>query len=504
MIKKEISKIQKKLNELRLRKRKIVLCHGVFDLVHQGHIDHFKESKKFGDFLIVSITDDKFINKGPGRPLFNSSQRLDFLKQIKIIDEVILSKEESAEDVLKMVKPNFYVKGPDYKNNNNDKTKKIFLEKKLVEKFGGKVCYTSGETFSSSNLINSSNLILNNEQKKFVNKIKKKFDYKVINNFIKKFNSIRTLIIGEMIIDKYCFGSVIGKSGKEPHLVLNKRETESYLGGSAAIANHLSTFVKHVRLISPFGGEKNNQRLLILKLNKKIKFNFIKPSKSYKTIEKMRFVDEISNYKLFGAYTLPNKISGVDKKRLNTFFNKNLKKTDLIIVSDYGHDFITNDTAKKIILKKTFLSLTAQVNASNIGYHSLNKYKNIDLLVINESELRQELRDTLSNIKSLIKKLILEKKIKNIIVTRGKQGAILMNNHFKTFECPAFAKRTIDKVGAGDTMLAITSLAIKLKLDPELALFMGSLAAAKSVETIGNKESISLNQLDRTIEYLLK
>ena len=65
-------------------------------------------------------------------------------------------------------------------------------------------------------------------------------------------------------------------------------------------------------------------------------------------------------------------------------------------------------------------------------------------------------------------------------------------------------KKTVDKVGAGDTMLAIASMGLKLKLDPELILFMSSLAASISVESIGNKESVTVEKIDRMIEYVLK
>ena len=169
-----LKKIQTKLNKIRLKK-KIVLCHGVFDLVHLGHIKHFKSAKKFGDFLIVSITTNKFINKGPGRPIFDQNQRLEYLKELKIIDEVIISNKESAEDVIKIVKPDFYVKGPDYKINSKDKTQNIKKEKTLVERYGGKIKYTADLTFSSSNIINTSNYLFTAEQKKFINKLKKNF-----------------------------------------------------------------------------------------------------------------------------------------------------------------------------------------------------------------------------------------------------------------------------------------------------------------------------------------
>ena len=159
----KIEKLQKKIKNLKKRNKKIVLCHGVFDLVHLGHIKHFKSAKSFGDYLIVSITGNKHIKKGPGRPIFNQQQRQEFLKEIKIIDEVIFSSSDSSEDVIKMIKPDFYVKGPDYKINKLDKSKKIFLEKKLVEKFGGQIKYTDDITFSSTNIINANNYIFNED-----------------------------------------------------------------------------------------------------------------------------------------------------------------------------------------------------------------------------------------------------------------------------------------------------------------------------------------------------
>ena len=237
-------KFQKKIKHLKNRGKKIVLCHGVFDLLHIGHIKHFKSAKKYGDYLIVSITTNKFVNKGPGRPIFNHLERLNFLKELKIIDAAVVSNSSSAEDVIRTIKPDFYVKGPDYKNNNKDKTKKIFLEKKIVEKYGGQIKYTNDDVFSSSNLINSSGYLFNDEQKKFISKLKKKFSYNKVYNEIKKFEKLKIMIIGELIIDNYCFGEIIGKSGKEPHLVLSQKKIENYLGGTGAIVRHISSFVK--------------------------------------------------------------------------------------------------------------------------------------------------------------------------------------------------------------------------------------------------------------------
>ena len=143
------------------------------------------------------------------------------MKNIKIIDEVILSKSESSIDIINLVKPNFYVKGPDYKDYFKDKTKKIILEEKAVKKNGGKIKFTNDFTYSSSNILNTNNFIFNDEQTDFIKQLKENL---IIIKFLKilnKFKNLKVLVIGELIIDKYCFGEQ-WKSGKEPHLVLQE------------------------------------------------------------------------------------------------------------------------------------------------------------------------------------------------------------------------------------------------------------------------------------------
>ncbi len=80
------------ISELKVDGKKIVHCHGVFDLLHLGHIKHFEEAKNFGDILVVSITPDQFVNKGPGRPAFSTSNRLEALSALMAIDFVVAKK----------------------------------------------------------------------------------------------------------------------------------------------------------------------------------------------------------------------------------------------------------------------------------------------------------------------------------------------------------------------------------------------------------------------------
>ena len=122
------SEISNLVASIKKKRKKIVQCHGVFDLIHIGHLRHFKSAKKFGDVLIVSVTADKFVQKGFNRPYFNSEQRLESLSSIEEIDFVVLSNSQNAVDVIKKIKPNYYCKGPDYKNFKDDITSQIKSE----------------------------------------------------------------------------------------------------------------------------------------------------------------------------------------------------------------------------------------------------------------------------------------------------------------------------------------------------------------------------------------
>ena len=159
-----------------IKNKKVVLCHGVFDLLHLGHIRHFKEAKSLGDFLIVSITPDKFVEKGPGRPIFNERLRAEALSHINEVDAVLINSTETASFLIKKIKPNIYCKGPDYRKNSDDVTGEIKNEIKAIKSVGGKVYYTKSITFSSSKLINQYGSVQSDPQKQFLKKFNVEYE----------------------------------------------------------------------------------------------------------------------------------------------------------------------------------------------------------------------------------------------------------------------------------------------------------------------------------------
>ena len=491
-----LSDLKNLIDTLKKKGKKIVQCHGVFDLIHIGHLKHFKSAKKFGDILIVSVTPDKFVQKGFNRPYFNSSQRLESLSSIEDIDYVILNSTKNAVDIIKKIKPNFYCKGPDYKNFKDDITNEIKNELNAVKKFGGKLVFSEDPMYSSSTILNNETNLFSSNQKLFINKIRSQINVADLNKKIEKLKKLKVLILGEAIIDKYVFCEALGKSGKEPHLVLRDLNEQTYSGGVIAVAKNLADFCKKITVISALGKKKEYENYIKKNLSKNINTKFLYRSNT-PTIVKTRYIEYISNYKLLGVYTLNDEaLSEKEEIQFQKMINKEISKHDVVIVSDYGHGLISKKTARLLCKQSKFLALNAQSNSSNVGYHSIQKYKNVDCVVMNETELRHELRDKNESTLVLAKKLSSIINIDNIIITKGSSGAIMYNSRNKKYySCPAFAMKVVDKVGAGDTMLSIISIFLKLKFSNITSIFISSLAAALNVEEMSNKISISKSKL---------
>ncbi len=96
-------------------RKKIVHCHGVFDLIHPGHIRHLAAAKKEGDILVVTVTADPFVRKGPGRPVFNEHLRAETLATMSLVDYVAVNHAPTAVNCIRLLKPDVYVKGQDYR-----------------------------------------------------------------------------------------------------------------------------------------------------------------------------------------------------------------------------------------------------------------------------------------------------------------------------------------------------------------------------------------------------
>ena len=140
-----------KITQLKKNNLTIGICHGCFDVLHFGHIIHFKEARSLCDYLVVSITPDEYIRKGPGRPIFSTSQRKTVLQELSSIDLVVIHRDLDSRTLLESTKPDFYFKGADYVGGNYNKL--FDLELNVAKKNNIEVVFTKGDRSSSTWII---------------------------------------------------------------------------------------------------------------------------------------------------------------------------------------------------------------------------------------------------------------------------------------------------------------------------------------------------------------
>lgn len=140
------------INGLKSKGKKIGLCHGAFDLLHPGHVKHFESAKKLCNVLLVSITKDKFVSlrKGGIRPVYTDRIRAYMAAAVQFVDFVVISDFKTGVEAITALRPDFYIKGPDFANK---MTAGIIAERDAIKSIGGKIAYTHDQKFSTTEIV---------------------------------------------------------------------------------------------------------------------------------------------------------------------------------------------------------------------------------------------------------------------------------------------------------------------------------------------------------------
>lgn len=471
----------------------IALCHGVFDLVHPGHVIHLEQAKEMADVLVVSVTAAKYVRKGPGRPYFDDEMRLKFLAALECVDYVMLSEGYTVDDIVEIVEPDVYVKGEEYAKAEDDITGKIGEEKALVEKHGGKIQYTTGQTYSSTKLINTGMSGLSEEVRHYMEEFKTKYSMKDIRDFAEKAARLKLLVIGDVIIDKYTYCTVQGLMSKDMGYSVRIRHSEEYFGGSIAIARHLSSFSNNVTLLSIMGNEEEIRLRLFEELADSIKLNVLY-STQFPTIIKHRYLTRNAKReeyrKVLAVNNIPEKMR-YEKEVRELFRERLLSKiedSDVVFLCDFGHGLIDAETIDLIEEKAKYLVLNCQTNSSNRGLNNITKYNRADSFTLDQQELKLAL-PVYADDEELGLKKIAEHLHGNGWLTRGSFGAWGIDNG-EIRECPAFTLTVKDTVGAGDAFFAVAGLYAAAGAPIEVGTFMGGIGGALGANIVGNKEPV--------------
>ena len=503
---KSLNQIEEILEKERLNGSIIIQCHGVFDLLHPGHIRHFKAAKSLGDKLVITVTPDRFVNKGPGRPAFPEILRLESLAALQDVDYVVLNDSPDAVSAIQKVRPSLYVKGIEYADHQADVTGKISEEARAVEHYGGKIHYTNDIVFSSSSLLNRHFDPITTEAAQFLSDLKQEISLEEILERIESLRKLKVLVIGDAIIDEYQYAEPMGQTGKGHHQVARCLDREVFLGGSLVIANHLAQFSDHVTLLTAVGEKCPYLSYIKAHLDPKVNQELVYLRGS-STLVKKRYVlkDGQTISKLFETYS--GQDAGPDifqTAKIVDFLQKKASGFDLVLSADFGNGFSNPSIIDAISRASAFLALNTQTNSGNRGYNMITNYQRADYISLNEPELRLACHDKLSDLEGLAFDMTDIMSCKGMSVTRGVQGALCFAPNSSPIIIPAFASKSVDRVGAGDAYLSLSSLCLAGGSTLKLAGFIGTLAAAMSVQLIGNQEAIKKSSLCKFMTRLWK
>jgi len=363
---------------------------------------------------------------------------------------------------------------------------------------------TDEETFSASTLINRFMDVFTPETKTFLEQFRAQHTPEEIIAHLQAIRKLKVLVLGESIIDEYQFCTVMGKSGKEPVLAALHNRTEQYAGGVLAIANHISNFCDHVGLLSSLGEVNSCENFVSSRLNHNVTARFVRVPGA-PTIIKRRFVEEYLAAKLFEVYVMRDEVMPAEAE---AEFCRELERLapqyDVVIVADYGHGLMTDRAVGLVCGHSRFLAVNTQTNAGNKGLNTISKYPRADYVSIREPEVRLDTRKASADLGQLTEGLARKIATKNFIVTRGSAGCLIHDREQGLFHVPAFAIRVVDRVGAGDAVLGLTSPCVARGVSPQVLGFIANVVGAEACTIMGHRSFIEPASLFRHITSLMK
>jgi rfaE bifunctional protein kinase chain/domain len=481
------------------RKKKVIMCHGAFDLVHPGHIRHLIYAKSKADILVASLTSDIHISKANYRPYVPQALRAMNLAALEIVDYVIIDDQATPIENLLFLQPDFFAKGYEYRKDGlHPKTQE---EVNALESYGGEVIFSPGDIiYSSSYIIEQGPPNLCTDKLHALLEAENIL-FSELTKALDSFKGVKVHVVGDMIVDSYTYCTLIGGNSKTPTLSLKFEEQIDYVGGAGVVAKHMKAAGADVTLTTVLG-EDALAEFVLKDLDKAgVKCNAIR-SGTRPTTQKNLFTAQ--GYRMLKVDKLDNR--PISEKNIDRF-REAIEgiSADAVVFSDFRHGIFSAATIPALskALPRDVLKVADSQVASRWG--NILEFQGFDLITPNEREARFALADQDSTVRPLALELYRRANCKYLILKMGERGIITYrapNPEVRSFfTIDTFVEGTaLDPVGAGDALLSYATLSLVRKDCPVMASVLGSVAAALACERNGNDPvapSAALARLER-------
>ncbi len=469
----------------RPRKRKVIMCHGVFDVVHPGHLRHLLYAKSKADILVASLTADRHITKGVHRPHVPQDLRAINLAAFEMVDYVVVDPNAKPLENIGVIKPDFFAKGYEYVA--GGMPPKTAEEADMLASYGGEIIFTPGDiVYSSSKLIDAAPPSLKTE-KLLALLHNEGLGFNDLRDALKACAGKRVHLVGDTIVDSYTQTTMIGGQTKTPTISVRYEGRKDYIGGAAIVAQHLRAAGADVVFTTVLGDDPLKDFVIEGLRQAKVDVRpIVDPTRP--TTNKNAIVAE--GYRLLKIDTLDNRsISDAIVAKISN----NLGETaaDAVVFSDFRHGIFNKRTLPTLVdsIPKNCMRVADSQVASRWG--NITEFKGFDLITPNEREARFATGDQDSGVRYLASQVYDAAECKLLILKLGDRGVLAgrssdheaLNSYFVV---DSFVERVVDAVGAGDALLAYATLALLATGSPVVATILGNMAAACEVERDGN------------------
>jgi len=467
------------------RDEKVIMCHGVFDVVHPGHVRHLLFAKGKAEILVASITADKHISKGKYRPHVPQDLRAVNLAALELVDYVLIDKNPTPLQNIEKIQPDYFAKGYEYVS--DGMPQKTADEAEIISNYGGEIIFTPGDiVYSSSNLIEFASPAISIE--KLLSLMDAEgIDFNTLRKTVENLDGFHVHVVGDTIVDSYTHTTMAGSQAKTPTMSVLYENRTDFIGGAAVVAKHVRAAGAKVTFSTVLGEDAPAK--FVLEGLKEADIDcraVIVPTRA--TTNKNAIV--AGGYRLLKIDTVDN--SSISDQALDEI-TKTIQEVpaDAVVFSDFRHGIFnrrTIPTMTQAIPDGAYRVADSQV-ASRWG--NITEFKGFDLIAPNEREARFSLADQDSGIRPLAAELYEEAGCKLLILKLGDRGTISCRggDHDSLdsfFVMDSFVDNLVDAVGAGDALLSYATLAMLATGSEVIATILGSMAAACECERDGN------------------
>jgi rfaE bifunctional protein kinase chain/domain len=477
------------------------MCHGMFDIVHHGHLRHLMYAKEKADLLIASLTADAHATKADFRPYVPQDLRAANLAALEMVDFVIIDPHATPIEHIKHLQPDYFAKGYEYfAEGVPPKTQE---EIDTLESYGGEIVFTPGDVvYSSSRLIESAPPKLGVE-KLLALMESEGFGFDKLRQALSQVRGVRVHVVGDTIVDSYAHCSLLGATAKSPTFSVKHEKTDVFAGGAAVVAKHVKAAGGEVSFSTVLGNDAVKDFVLKDLEEAGIAVHaYI--DRTRPTTQKERFIAD--GYKMLQVDRVDNR--AISDRALRALGESlAASAADVVIFSDFRHGIFNRKNIR--LLRECIPDGALKIADSQVSnrWGNILEFTDFDLLTPNEREARFALGDQDSVVRPLALQLFRLARCRHLILKLGERGILGYrtpgHQPREFFTVDSVVDTLVDPVGAGDALLAYASLGLVRTGDIVVASILGSVAAAIACEYQGNRP-VAPTEVDEKITRLEK